>query len=360
MSASLTPLITFGIPAYDRPALLAETLASIAAQTAAVPYEVIVCDDGALPETAATVARFPDDKFFYHRNAPTLGPVRNWNEVIRRARGTWVMVLHEDDTLYPWYLAAVLPHLRDDLAAICTRTISGATPPALATPSLNTSALPYPPGFFLKSSMTPFPGVLIRRDLARQLGGFRESAGPLADYEFWYRLACAGRIEVVRTVAAFYRVADGQWTERAWPTMIRQTHLLRLRIAREQFPQKPRLGRWLARFFTHRNALSYAARFPQKPASLTRALQATRAAKEAELAPVLQTYIASVRSFNQGAQLRNYPGSPFIIQSLLRVQERTVKAAYLSRGFVVESRIHRDAWATLVLRRKGQSVASPA
>jgi 23S rRNA (adenine2030-N6)-methyltransferase len=45
-------------------------------------------------------------------------------------------------------------------------------------------------------------------------------------------------------------------------------------------------------------------------------------AKESELAPVLQAYLASVRSFNQGAQLRNYPGSPFIIQSLLRVQER--------------------------------------
>ncbi|HBK01111.1 MAG TPA: hypothetical protein DDZ62_14915 [Delftia acidovorans] len=45
-------------------------------------------------------------------------------------------------------------------------------------------------------------------------------------------------------------------------------------------------------------------------------------AKEAELAPVLQAYLATVRSFNQGAQLRNYPGSPFIIQSLLRVQER--------------------------------------
>ncbi|MCX7505069.1 23S rRNA (adenine(2030)-N(6))-methyltransferase RlmJ [Delftia tsuruhatensis] len=45
-------------------------------------------------------------------------------------------------------------------------------------------------------------------------------------------------------------------------------------------------------------------------------------AKESELAPVLLAYIASVRSFNQGAQLRNYPGSPFIIQSLLRVQER--------------------------------------
>jgi len=50
MSAPATPLITFGIPAYNRPALLAETLASIAAQTASVPYEVIVCDDGTLPK----------------------------------------------------------------------------------------------------------------------------------------------------------------------------------------------------------------------------------------------------------------------------------------------------------------------
>jgi glycosyltransferase involved in cell wall biosynthesis len=267
------PLITFGIPAYNRPALLAETLASIAAQTAAVPYEVIVCDDGTLPETAATVARFPADKFFYHRNTPTLGPVRNWNEVIRRARGKWVMVLHEDDALYPWYLATVLPHLRGQLAAICTRTVSGAKPPRLVPPSPTPSSLPYPPRYFLKSAMTPFPGVLIRRELALRLGGFSESAGPLADYEFWYRLACAGRIEVVRQIAAFYRVADGQWTERAWPAMIRQTHLLRLRIAREQFPKSPRLGRWLARFFTHRNALSYASRFPEKPASLTRALR---------------------------------------------------------------------------------------
>lgn len=275
MSAAPIPLITFGIPAYNRPALLAETLASIAAQTVDVPYEVIVCDDGTLPETAATVARFPTDKFFYHRNTPTLGPVRNWNEVIRRARGQWVMVLHEDDALYPWYLASVLPHLRSDLAAICTRTVSDATLPARTAPASPATAarLAYPPRYFLKSSMTPFPGVLIRRDLAQKLGGFSEAAGPLADYEFWYRLACAGRIEVVREVAAFYRVADGQWTERAWPTMIRQTHLLRLRIAREQFPKSPRLGRWLARFFTYRNALSYAARFPQKPASLARALR---------------------------------------------------------------------------------------
>jgi hypothetical protein len=124
--------------------------------------------------------------------------------------------------------------------------------------------------------MSPFPGVLVRRELARRLGGFSESWGPLADYEFWYRLACTGPVEVVRTRAAFYRVAPGQWTEQNWPRMLRETHLLRLKIAREQFGRTPRLGLWLARFFTCRNARSYASRFAGRPAALHRALKLGR------------------------------------------------------------------------------------
>jgi ribosomal protein L11 methyltransferase len=45
------------------------------------------------------------------------------------------------------------------------------------------------------------------------------------------------------------------------------------------------------------------------------------------------------------------PGGTVILSGLLRTQERFVKAAYLSRGFKVVRRIHRDAWATLVLTR---------
>jgi ribosomal protein L11 methyltransferase len=45
------------------------------------------------------------------------------------------------------------------------------------------------------------------------------------------------------------------------------------------------------------------------------------------------------------------PGGTVILSGLLRTQERMVKAAYLSRGFKVVDRIHRDAWAALVLQR---------
>ena len=45
------------------------------------------------------------------------------------------------------------------------------------------------------------------------------------------------------------------------------------------------------------------------------------------------------------------PGGMVILSGLLRTQQRMVLAAYLSRGFRLRRRIHRDAWATLVLRR---------
>ncbi len=46
------------------------------------------------------------------------------------------------------------------------------------------------------------------------------------------------------------------------------------------------------------------------------------------------------------------PGGLAILSGLLRMQEREVKAAYLAKGFVVEKRLYRDAWVTLVLRRR--------
>jgi hypothetical protein len=145
--------------------------------------------------------------------------------------------------------------------------------PVLERPQTTGVPMDYVPRYFLKSSMSPFPGVLMRRRVALNIGGFDERWGPIADYEFWYRLACAGRVEVVGAIGAFYRVAPGQWTERIWKRMLRLTHLLRIRIAKEQFPESPRLGRWAARFFTFRNARCYGKRFGAGSPALSRCLR---------------------------------------------------------------------------------------
>jgi len=45
------------------------------------------------------------------------------------------------------------------------------------------------------------------------------------------------------------------------------------------------------------------------------------------------------------------PGGLAILSGLLRTQERRVLAAYQSKGFRLVRRLHRDAWATLVVQR---------
>jgi ribosomal protein L11 methyltransferase len=46
------------------------------------------------------------------------------------------------------------------------------------------------------------------------------------------------------------------------------------------------------------------------------------------------------------------PGGVAILSGLLRSQARRVLAAYVSKGFRLERRLGRDAWATLILRRR--------
>ncbi len=269
-------LVTIAIPAYNRPELLAEALASIARQCDYDDFEVLVCDDGGLAETRRVVERSALPNLRFYINRPRLGAVANWNRCVQLARGRWVTILHEDDLLCPWFLSRVTPHLRSGIAAVSVRCVQGAEPPSFATHPRADSCRRYEATWFLKSSMTPFPGVVFSRELALRLGGFDPREGGIADYAFWYALARAGRVETLPTVAAFYRVAPGQWTEREWPTMLRRAHLLRLRIAREQFRDRPAIGRWLARFYTARMALAYERRFPERPAVLTRARRLRR------------------------------------------------------------------------------------
>jgi glycosyltransferase involved in cell wall biosynthesis len=270
------PTLTIGIPAYNRPELLAETLASIANQRGSHSIEVVVCDDGDRAETRSAVEACAVANIRYFVNHPPLGAVRNWNRCIELAAAPWVTILHEDDALFPWFLDTVVRQLRAENAAVAIRCVQGEqfTPPP--EPGPPPKPTPYPAIWFVKGSMTPFPGVVFPRELALRIGGFDPNQGGTADHAFWYALARVGRFEVVRHAAAFYRVNPGQWTEREWPTMLRQVHLLRLRVSREQLPTKPRLGRWLARFYTARSARSYAKRFQERPAILARAQQFER------------------------------------------------------------------------------------
>lgn len=110
------PLISVCIPAYNRPAELRELLDSIAAQDFS-DYEVVICEDDS-PERAAlrgiAEAYAPEfaGRLRYHENAENLGYDANYRELIRQARGTFCLVMGNDDVLAPGALATVADVVR--------------------------------------------------------------------------------------------------------------------------------------------------------------------------------------------------------------------------------------------------------
>jgi glycosyltransferase involved in cell wall biosynthesis len=91
------PTISICIPAYKRVDYLRRLLESILEQDYH-DFEVVLTDDS--PDTdvqdliAQFAARLP---ILYYKNTTALGTPENWNEGIRRASGTWIKVMHDDD-----------------------------------------------------------------------------------------------------------------------------------------------------------------------------------------------------------------------------------------------------------------------
>jgi glycosyltransferase involved in cell wall biosynthesis len=91
------PLISICIPAYKRVVYLQRLLKSIAQQQYR-DYEIILTDDSPDGVVQDLVTSFQDQlPIVYYKNPNSLGTPENWNEGIRRAKGTWIKIMHDDD-----------------------------------------------------------------------------------------------------------------------------------------------------------------------------------------------------------------------------------------------------------------------
>ena len=89
--------ISICIPAYKRVSFLKRLLDSIRIQTFR-DFEVVLADDSPDNEVyELSRVHGLADSIRYFKNEKSLGTPENWNESIRRARGTWIKLMHDDD-----------------------------------------------------------------------------------------------------------------------------------------------------------------------------------------------------------------------------------------------------------------------
>ena len=191
--------ITVVTAAYNVAGFLGATIDSLLAQTHR-DWRLVLVDDGSTDDTAAVAARFDDPRIrvLRQRNA---GVSAARNRGIGGIEGEAVMVLDGDDWLAPdalARLAAALDRAPDAIAAygaFCFVSEDGRM-------RVGAKPGPFPAGDILERLLVEnlFANgghLLIRAEAVRRAVGFRSDIAYGEDWEFWCRLALAGRFATV-------------------------------------------------------------------------------------------------------------------------------------------------------------------
>jgi glycosyltransferase involved in cell wall biosynthesis len=101
-------LVSICIPTYNRPTLVREAIDSVLAQTYS-PIEIIIADDSSNKDTEQALTDLVGSgSVQYVHNIPKLGQSENVNKLFGLARGEFLMLLHDDDLLFPDAIAELV------------------------------------------------------------------------------------------------------------------------------------------------------------------------------------------------------------------------------------------------------------
>jgi len=190
-NASEPRLVSVVIPAWNAARSLSRAIDSVLAQTWE-RREVIVVDDGSTDNSLALLAGYGEQlRVVSQANG---GPSSARNRGLREARGQYVAFLDADDHWLPEKLErqVALLEARPDLGFCSTSTtvVDTRGEPVRDWPCCNT-AEPLLVTLFMHSSAVSgsTSGVLVRRQLLLEAGGFDEHLRGFEDPDLWIRLA---------------------------------------------------------------------------------------------------------------------------------------------------------------------------
>ena len=197
-TAARRPFWTVIVPTHRRDHYLPQALGSILAQDPGPDrMQIQVMDDDPASETRALVRRLGGDRIGYTQQRRNVGLVRNVNDGIRRARGEWLHILHDDDWTLPGFYAVLeeaLTQARNPAPAAALTTIVVCDEQGRHRVTL--PAERPDPGLLddwvVKTATTaPVqpPALLVRREVYETLGGYHPGLPITGDWEMFQRIA---------------------------------------------------------------------------------------------------------------------------------------------------------------------------
>lgn len=196
------PLVSIILTSYNYERYVGDAIRSALGQTYR-NLELLVLDNHSTDGSMRVIRSFEDPRIVVVEHPENIGLWPNQNAGIRMARGEYVLFLSADDLLFPWHVAGLVayhaahpdvdvrysPYLTMDAAGrVLDRFEHPAFDAAESFAGRNELA-----GLLTRDSYVCFPTVLFRKALFDELGMLDESLSVGSDYEFFARMAAAGK-----------------------------------------------------------------------------------------------------------------------------------------------------------------------
>jgi hypothetical protein len=186
-----TPAVTVVTPFYNTEDFLDETTHSIFNQSLQ-QFEWLIVDDGSdTPEALAAINRIAESdsrvRIVRHETNKGLSAARNTG--IKEAKSDYVVFVDSDDSIEFTSLEKLLwkMHTNPDLGFARGYSVGFAAEKYVMIGGF------YLGSVFLKDNLASNTGVMLRKSLVEQVGGYNEDRKTgLEDWEFWLKCAAAG------------------------------------------------------------------------------------------------------------------------------------------------------------------------
>ncbi|WP_081851090.1 glycosyltransferase family 2 protein [Bradyrhizobium sp. URHD0069] len=217
------PLITIAIPTFNRAALLRGCIQSALSQTYA-NIEILVSNNASTDNTEEVLREFNDKRLRVLRQETNIGLLPNWNACVAAARGEYVVLLSDDDSICPWLLERCVDVAgkQSQVPIVVALTnfrlsSSGRTIPARTSRRLGSglrNGIDVLLEFLKDEIIVTMCSVMLRTETLRLRGGIPLDLPHTADVGTWAPLLLEGKVGFVNEACATFNLHDNSETAR--------------------------------------------------------------------------------------------------------------------------------------------------
>ena len=215
------PLVTLGIPTYNRAdSYLKEAIASALNQTYQ-NIEIIVSDNCSSDNTESFIKGIPDSRIKYFRQNHNIGAINNYNYCLDRAKGDYFLLLHDDDLIDNDFIEICMTRANFNTSYGIIRTgtrlidAKSKTLDEFKNKGAGLSIVEYFRAWFACKTAWYLPSTLFSTKRLKEVGGFNPQFQLLPDLVAVVKLGAKYQRLDIEKVKASFRTHAGELTHAA-------------------------------------------------------------------------------------------------------------------------------------------------